>query len=464
MTRLRRASILAGLLAACSSGVGSPEAIEAGPGSVVAEVPSRAPEPAPAARDEPEPPRRSCLARAAASQVPLASPGFPVEIGERTFVRAWRRKGADTETVIASLDARGALEVTAVPVPASDPQVLGADAGGLTLVSVPPRGKGALVRVELTASGGLRPREPVALPEVEWGWPIQLASDGSRALLLHAQATPEQSIGGAMLYTIDLAAGKVIASEALATGTNMSCGAGGCVLVDVAREPARLRVTRRAWGGGAEVREVALTSGCLTAYGLGGEVVVAPGAPWRAVWLAGAAPFVRDAATDPSLAPLSGCPGALTEFPATRRPGLLEGVEGRRTLLRWDRARRVFGAREPLPDLGFRESALLPFADGVLEVAWTGGHSMVHTPTDSRGMRRYYQRWYFEGGEVRLLRRESDRWIAVDPAPLVVAKVEGDFHRGYSPLVVRNGLHAAALILPEGGEAAWLQPYLAPCP
>lgn len=446
---------------ACSSSGGAPETIDAEPRPAPALSPALTPEPAPSPRT-PEPPRRSCRASEPPRPVPLTSPGTPVRVGDRSFVRAWRRKGADVESVLVSLDLRGALDITPIPVPAPDPQVLGADPRGLTLVSVPRHGTGTLLRVALTPTGTLKPGTPAPLPEVAWGWPLQFWSDGTRALLHHALATPQQSIGEHMLHTLDLSAGKVVATASLAPDTTLACDSDACVAIDITRPPtgpARVRLVRRPWTGGERSHSFDLTSTCPAVHPLDAAVFVAPGAPWRAVWHADAAPFFRDAATEPALAPALAC-AALEPFPSARRPGLLAA----RTLLRWDPDRHVFGASEPLPALTSRDSARFPHPDGVVELAWTGGRGMTHTPTDPNGVRRYYEHWTFEGGEVHLLRFESGRWQATDPAPLALAGAEGRFHGGYTPLVLQNGLHAAVLLAPAGGDdQAWLQPYLAPC-
>lgn len=440
-----------------------------------------APEPRP---DTPEParvevaarpvvvePTRSCPASAAAERHPLANVTHAVQIGDRSFVRAWRRVGSDVETVIASLDERGALSLTPVPVPATDPLAIGADSGGLVIVGVTTRGAGTLLRVELGADGELRPGTPRALPEVTWGWPAQLESDGARAWLHHTTATAQQGVGEAVIYTIDLADGRVVATARPGGAAGVTCRADACTTrtIVTAKDggPARATFVRRARDGSETTLAVDVNSTCPTFYEVDtadGPLWVAPGDPWRVVRSAASAPFLREVAIDPLLAAVPGCGWALEVFPSATHPGVISGMHGPRTLIRWDGAREVFGVGEALPERNLPRGVYGQHSDGVIAVAWSGGSGMMHSPTDARGTRRYFKHWQFDGGEVALLRREGAHWRAVDAAPLALGAAEGAFHDGYVPAVLRRGPHAAVLLAPEGGvDEAWFQPYRAPC-
>lgn len=441
----------------------SPAAPEAAPAVEAAPGAPAVGAPAPVA----DPPRQACRSSAAVSSHALARAGAPIEIGERSFVSLWRGRGAETEAAIASLDDAGALTVASFPVPAPDPQALGAGAQELVIVSVAHRGTGTLVRVGLAPGGGLRPGAPKALPEVEWGWPAQVWADRSRLVLHHNLATAAQTLGGAVLYTLDLETGKVLGREALAANASVRCSPGVCLIEEALRRgdevgPGRVRVTRRPWDGPAEVREVELASTCPGLIEVLPGVLVGAGAPWRALWSGDAAPFLREAAIDAGLAPEPTCGVARAAFPSRRHPGLLAS-QGR-DLLRWDAAARRFGARESLPPVPHPRVTQAWHPDGVVEVSWAGGHGLAHSPSD-REVRRYFEHWYFEGGQVHLLRREASGWTLADPVPLALADARGTFHEGYEPVVLRNGLHAAVLLAPRGGgDEALLQPYLAPCP
>lgn len=407
-------------------------------------------------------PRRSCRSTVAAYQAPLERPGAQATIGERTFSGAWRMKGSEVEVVIVSLDARGGLVVTPVPVPYAAPAAIGVDAGGLWIVSVPLRGKGTLLRVAFAKDGSLRPGAPVPLPEVAWGWPDMLTSDGKRAELVHTLATEQQSAGAKVVYTIDLATQTVVATAAAEPGERRICEAGGCTTVALTRLDDHYGRLRVAGPGGAA--EVTLESTCAASYvieGQGERVVVAPGDPWRAI--AAGPTRVAEVRVDRGL-PREACGPALYEFPSRQFPGVIEGVLPR-SLRRWDPRRQVFGGREALPDAGYDRTIRVEHPDGVIEVGWKGGHGLAHDPEhDPEGQRIYFEHWSFDGGAAKLLRREQDRWDAVDAAKLPVANVHGTMHEGYQPVVLRNGLHAAVLVVPMGGsEPAWVMPYLAPC-
>lgn len=467
MVHPRPAELLAVLIAcSCSAHGSEPTQVAPEPEVVPAPEPVRVAAPT-GAHGADELPRASCRAQAAASRHPLSRALHTTEVAGRTFAVAWRRKGAEVETVIASLDARGELVLTPVPVPPADPLAIGGDPGGLVIVSVAHRGAGTLLRVAVAEDGALRPDRPTPLPGVAWGWPAAITSDGAVATLRHTIATPDQTAGGEVHHAIDLATRRVLATTPAPPGATLHCHAGACTTVEVVREgeTGRASLTRRGPGGEARL-ELTVGSTCPIFYPLASGdalVLVAPGAPWRAAVVD--ATSLGEAAIDASLSPMPGCGRALVAFPSTTRPGLIDGHRGPRTLLTFDPARRTFGAAESLPEQSFLQWVHATHPDGVIEVAWTGGSGMTHSPTDARGVRRYYEHWYFEGGQVALLRREAGRWAFVDAAPLALADAEGTFHRGYTPLVLRNGLHAAVLLAPEGGgEEAWLQPYLAPCP
>jgi hypothetical protein len=429
-----------------------------------------APATSPAFSDDP--PRRSCPASVAPSEHPLARALHRAEIGERTFVVAWRRRGHDVDTVIVALDERGELVVAPLPVPFADSLAVGADAGGLVIVSVPLRGTGSLLRVALRPDGGLEAGAATPLPEVAWGWPATILSDGTRAFLRHDLATPEQTRGDTVLHTIDLQTRRVVATATVPPGATLHCDGGGCTTIALDRAaadrtPAHARLVHRTRAGGEERLEFDLAGACPGLYELdaaGERVVVGAGDPWRAVTIAPAPPFLREAAVDPALVPAPGCGPTLYPFASARHPGLVDGHQAPRSLLRWDPARRTFGARDALPDMSHWQSERYLHEDGVIEVEWTAGSGMQHSPTDARGVRRYYRHWYFESGQVALLRREHGRWTRLDPAPLPLAGASGTMQGGYHPTLLRHGLHAAVLLAPEGGpEDAWLQPYLAPC-
>lgn len=409
-------------------------------------------------------PRRGCRATAAAFKVQLSRPGPVATIDGRDFVYFWRRSGSEVEVVLASLDARGELVMTAVPVPYAPSVAIGADAGGLVLVWVELKEKGTLLRVALAEDGSLRPGAPVVMPAIAWGWPAKITSDGKQATLVHTLATEQQSAGATVQYTIDLASAQVVATTTPVSGEERVCDAGGCTTIAMTRAsngggPGRLRVA----GPGGAV-EVEVDSACPAHYVIeaeGERVIVAPGAPWRAITASSTRVEevkIRGLAGDAS------CGHTMYELPMPARPGLLDGTR-ERSLLRWDPVKRVFGRREALPDPGYDRTVRAGHVDGVIEVGWKGWSGMAHDPEhDPEGQRIYFEHWSFEGGTVKLLRPTEDRWDAVDAVTLPLADVHGTFHDGYTPVILRSGVHAAVLLAPGGGpEETWVVPYLRPC-
>lgn len=410
--------------------------------------------PTPASEPVVEPERRSCRVGAAARKLGLQIGAPRVDVGGRSFVLGWRHDGGKTDAVVIGVDAVGEPQITAVPLTAGDPLAIGGDAGGLVIVGVPRQGSGVMVRVELAADGSLRVGAATSLPEIGWGWPGAIVVEGSRALVQHTLATAQQSLGEEVLYSVDLAAGKVVAEHK--TGGRSLCSGGACTTLVMQDGVARLR--RRTPAGDEASGEVALTSGCPAVYSVGEELLVLPGAPWRAVAVAGKQLRAVDVAD--TLVPIAGCGSVLPEFPSRRWPGLVS--EG--SLLRWDAAGRRFGAAEGLPRASHERVEWFEHADGVIEIGWRGGSGMMHSPTDAQGRRRYFKHWFFEGGEVRLLRREPAGFVASEAAPLALAGAEGSMHEGYEPTLLRSGAHAVVFIASQGGgDDSWWQPYLGPC-
>lgn len=408
-------------------------------------------------------PRHGCRATAAPFKVPLQRPGPVAAVGVRDFAYFWRRTGSDVEVVLASLGARGELVITPVPVPYAPTVAIGADPGGLVLVWTEPKEKARLLRVAVAEDGALQPGAPVVLPAIAWGWPAKLTSNGRQATLVHTLASEQQSAGATVQYTIDLASAQVVATTTPVPGEQQFCDAGGCTTIVMTRAadgggPGRLRVA----GPGGAV-EVEVDSTCPAHHVIeaeGERVIVAPGARWRAI--AASSTRVEEVRVGPGLGQ-EACRPALYEFPMTARPGLLDGTR-ERWLLRWDPVKRVFGRREALPDPGY-DAVRAAYIDGVIEVGWKGWSGMAHDPEhDPEGQRIYFAHWSFEGGVVKLLRPTEDRWDAVDAVTLPLADVHGTFHDGYTPVILRNGVHAAVLLAPGGGaDDAWAVPYLRPC-
>src|SRR5690606_29702361 len=153
---------------------------------------------------------------------------------------------------------------------------------------------------------------PVRLPEVAWGWPMRVESDGAHVMLHHALSTPDQTIGGEGTYRIEVATGEVLSKQEATAGTTTDCHAGGWTRATVSREgAASFSILKFKKGGGAEAGlELTITSGCPAVHTLpvGDDLLlVAPGDPWQAVLSAEGS--LRALAIDPSLVPVTDCGG-----------------------------------------------------------------------------------------------------------------------------------------------------------
>ena len=428
-----------------------------GVGLVLAGCGARGPEMAGVREPGGEAARGSCRASAPARRLALQLGDHRVEVGGRSFVHGWWREGMNTQTVLIGVDAVGEPLIVPLPLPPGDPLAIGADAQGIVIVSVPRHGTGVMVRV--VVDGAVKVGAAMAVPEIGWGWPRAIAVKGSRALVSHTLATAQQGLGEEVIYTVDLEAGRVLAS--LHTGAQTQCAAGACTTL--VEHEGTARVVRRTPDGEMEMT-VPLTSGCPMVYEVGEGLLVLPGAPWRALEVVGEQ--LRTATVANTLAPVAKCEAQLeaqlTEFPSRRWPGLVS----HESLLRWEAEKRSFGAAEGLPRVGFGRVERFEHADGVIEIGWKGGSRWMHSEADAQGRSVYTKRWYYERGQVRLLRREGGGFVASDAVPLALTLVGADRMTlgGYVPTLLRHGLHAVVLIAAQGeGAMSWWQPYLRPC-
>ena len=118
-------------------------------------------------------------------------------------------------------------------------------------------------------------------------------------------------------------------------------------------------------------------------------------------------------------------------------------------------------AETGFPPAAYPQTVRHAYGDGVIEVAWDGGHGMAHSPTDTE-TRRYFEHWFFNAGQVRMLRDTGHGWTASDVVPLALHDATGTFDTGYQPVILRNGLHAT-ILMAAGHPPASLQPYRVPC-
>lgn len=119
-------------------------------------------------------------------------------------------------------------------------------------------------------------------------------------------------------------------------------------------------------------------------------------------------------------------------------------------------SRLEVGESQPLPKATYGEQAVVPLPDGALVVEQKIGHGMVHSPTDSRGVRRYHRVWSFDG-RAALLRSGARGWRAEAYATLPHSGEEGDHSDGFRarPLV-RPGFAAVLVDDRPSGESRLL--------
>jgi hypothetical protein len=113
------------------------------------------------------------------------------------------------------------------------------------------------------------------------------------------------------------------------------------------------------------------------------------------------------------------------------------------------------GAPEALPRSDSSERSFAPLLHGALMVEQTIGGGMRHSPTDSRGIRRYYRTWSFDG-RAELLRAGAGArsWKSAGSIGLPHSGEDGEFSYGFRahPLV-RPGFAAVFVDDRPGGES-----------
>ncbi|MFO0565277.1 MAG: hypothetical protein U0263_06420 [Polyangiaceae bacterium] len=155
------------------------------------------------------------------------------------------------------------------------------------------------------------------------------------------------------------------------------------------------------------------------------------------------------------------CP-SLTHVELGGRHGLLVTSKGSALEFVPVRNGQDVGAAEVLPRVAYPDVALTPMTDGALLVEQKVGGGMMHSPTDSRGIRRYYHVWSFDG-RAALLSQERGRWQASAWNVLPESGKEGKLSDGFRarPLV-RPGF-AAVLVDGGRGKASTLFTLARPC-
>ncbi len=125
-------------------------------------------------------------------------------------------------------------------------------------------------------------------------------------------------------------------------------------------------------------------------------------------------------------------------------------------------AEGALGPLTSLPPFVHREHVLAALDDGVAFADFSADRGMIHTPTDSRGVRRYYHVWSFKG-RAGFLTRGADGWSARDLVDLPASGDEGDFATGYRVHLLARPGRAAALVVGDAGLPTHLRPLRQPC-
>lgn len=117
-------------------------------------------------------------------------------------------------------------------------------------------------------------------------------------------------------------------------------------------------------------------------------------------------------------------------------------------------AELAVGEPESLPMPTYGEQTLVPMPDGALVVEQRIGHGMMHSPTDSHGVRRYFRVWSFDGRAVLLRPKPPAAWRPETYARLPHSGEEGEFSDGFRarPLV-RPGFAAVLVDDMPGGNS-----------
>ena len=400
-------------------------------------------------------------------EVDLHLAGASATVRGRTFVYAWQRRGLEEpRPVLVSLDARGALVQTELAAGFADPVTLASEPDGLVVLSVPSTGSPVAQRLRVSPDGTVSAERGRAVQGLPRGWPSGLASNGRILVVLHRIALPDGSAGTPTLFVADLAASRVVRSDATGDLADAACAGTVCAAARIGPDSATFARLDDA-GAERDAVSVPFVRECRELE----RVETETGVAWLARGAAPSAVALRDATPvlvglDASAVPAEpGCGETLHPFDAAPWPGLTLGYRGPRAVVAWDPDGARIQPLGTLPSDAWERHLSSAFVDGTVEIAFTSSSGMVHSPTDADGNRRYFESHSFEGGEVALLRRTGGRWERMDVRPLAIAGVHGTMSEGYQPRVLRHGAHAAVLLLSESlGETGYFQPYREPCP
>jgi hypothetical protein len=402
---------------------------------------------------------RTCPASASPARLELRSAHVIDELAGITYVSALARKGEDWVPVVAWLGVDGTLSTYPLAREAIQRTAQGRT---LHLLGMSKDWKDLyLESVDVTQPDAPQRRVDQRLAGMTGGSLGTLAADDTHALIdgvFYRNGKHEP-----VTYGYDRVADQVSERPDLALQGSSWCDGQACVLVALDRAARRAVVIREPHGGAAPERRTFGSFPGRRVFGIpisdGMLLVTSSGSGWESMVVSQVAPHLRAAAALQS--PSDDCAGA--PVLRGRWAGAVACGASSRTLVRWDPLRGNPEAVEALPAPLFRQVAMVSHGSGILALEWEGGSGMQHGP-EFRGLREYHQHWRFEGGKVSLLELVQGRWEAAASTPLCLSNARGEFSRGYTPVLMVRGAHAAVLLTTDGHrEPAWLQPVRAAC-
>lgn len=283
-----------------------------------------------------------------------------------------------------------------------------------------------------------------------------LLSDGSRVLVsryrIDYDVSPTRYFGETTLHS--LRDGSRMGAPLPVTAWDGACLGGSCVVTASGEgTAASIDLMLVAASGARKLKELEPSCSGWASFAEGGHLILVR--PTRGGVELSSAELASGKTRSVSLA-LAGaeCPTPRAARVAGRR-GVVVG-EGAKAAFMTVSGSLAVGAPEPLPEAVHGQRELVGLPDGALVVEQTASTGMRHSPTDARGVRRYYHTFSFDG-RAALLRKAGGGWSLDGVVVLPHDGERGAHSRGYRAHgLVRPG-YAGVLVddRPEG-KSEWL--------
>ncbi|MBI3205052.1 MAG: hypothetical protein HYZ29_26175 [Myxococcales bacterium] len=364
--------------------------------------------------------------------------------GGKSFVRARR---ADASELL-HLGPSGAIEAVALPVPAGERAVESA-----RRVRFLDSSSSRWWALDLTDADAPKVESATPITDLpKGGTPKAFASDGQRALIglyyVDYGVTPTRYHGKTALYAVP--DGKRIGPEVPATAWAAGCAGRSCVAV--ASPDDRFDAMEITWLDDSGSRVLAQLDGECSGWGswqVGDHFVVArPTASGLELFSV----EITTGRTQKKSVPTGARCASVWHAELAGRAGVfLRAGSESLSFLPVDAELRT-GDPEPFPvDVSYyRPPADLP--DGTLVLDERSGGGMRHTPTDSRGVRRYYRTWSYSGRAV-FLQRAARGWKEIQSRALPHSGEEGEHSSGYGAAALTRPGWARVLVTGDAGLA-----------